>query len=505
MLPDRVSGTGVAAARRTSGASVATATGSPPRRRRPAHMRQGAVPPTVTYVAADVAAMSVALVIAHLLRFGVTAALLPGPNVPYVLVAAFAVPVWLGVLALAGCYDRRVLGMGSDEYRRVLNGGVHFLAVVALAHFLGRLVIARGYVGVLIPVALVLTLLARFGLRAWLYGQRRRGRYVHRMLLVGTPSTVIDVGEHLARSEWTGFLLVGACVPGEVASLPIGGRMVRVFGAPTDLGRAIRLCDADSVAITTESTPGELRELAGALAGTDVDLLVAPAIADVAGPRTVVREMAGLPLLHVEEPTFAGPQRVTKDAMDRVSAAVCLLVLAPVFVGVALAVKLDSRGPVFFRQTRVGRDGRRFNMVKFRTMVVDAERLQADLEGRNEADGVLFKLRTDPRVTQTGRLLRRYSIDELPQLWNVLRGQMSLVGPRPPLPAEVELYERHVNRRLLVKPGLTGLWQVSGRSDLPWDEAVRLDLYYVDHWSPTMDLAIIAKTFSAVLKGSGAY
>jgi exopolysaccharide biosynthesis polyprenyl glycosylphosphotransferase len=191
--------------------------------------------------------------------------------------------------------------------------------------------------------------------------------------------------------------------------------------------------------------------------------------------------------------------------MDRVSAAVCLLVLAPVFVGVALAVKLDSRGPVFFRQTRVGRDGRRFNMVKFRTMVVDAERLQADLEGRNEADGVLFKLRTDPRVTQTGRLLRRYSIDELPQLWNVLRGQMSLVGPRPPLPAEVELYERHVNRRLLVKPGLTGLWQVSGRSDLPWDEAVRLDLYYVDHWSPTMDLAIIAKTFSAVLKGSGAY
>jgi len=180
-------------------------------------------------------------------------------------------------------------------------------------------------------------------------------------------------------------------------------------------------------------------------------------------------------------------------------------VLAPVFLLVALAVKIDTSGPVFFRQIRVGRDGRRFAMVKFRTMVVGAERMQAGLEDRNEADGLLFKLRADPRVTRVGGLLRRYSVDELPQLFNVAAGHMSLVGPRPPLPAEVELYESHVNRRLLVKPGMTGLWQVSGRSDLPWDEAIRLDLYYVDHWSPTMDLAIIVRTFSAVVRGSGAY
>jgi exopolysaccharide biosynthesis polyprenyl glycosylphosphotransferase len=190
---------------------------------------------------------------------------------------------------------------------------------------------------------------------------------------------------------------------------------------------------------------------------------------------------------------------------DRGSAALLLLALAPVFAVVALGVKVGSPGPVFFRQTRVGRDGRRFNMVKFRTMVVDAEQRRADLKHRNEADGLLFKLRTDPRVTRTGRLLRRYSIDELPQILNVLRGEMSMVGPRPPLPDEVDLYEGHVNRRLLVKPGITGLWQVSGRSDLPWDEAVRLDLYYVDHWSPTMDITIMAKTFSAVLRGDGAY
>jgi exopolysaccharide biosynthesis polyprenyl glycosylphosphotransferase len=476
---------------------------TPPRHRRGG--KGGSVPPIVTYVAADVGAITVSLVIAHLLRFGMSAALLPGPNVPYVLIAVLAVPVWLGVLALAGCYDRRILGVGSDEYRRVLNGGVHFLAVVALAHFLGRLVIARGFVGVLIPVALVLTLLVRFGLRVWLHRQRRQGRYVHRLLLVGTPSTVVEVGQHLVRSEWSGFLLVGVCIDADLRSLQIGARSVPVVGAPADLARAIGLSGADSVAITTESMPGELRALAGRLAGTDVDLLVAPAVADVAGPRTVVRDMAGVPLLHVEEPTFTGPQRVAKEAFDRVGAVVALIVLAPVFAALALAVKLDSPGPVFFRQTRVGREGRRFNMVKFRTMVVGAERQQADLEHRNEADGLLFKLRIDPRVTRTGRLLRRYSVDELPQLLNVVRGEMSLVGPRPPLPSEVDLYEGHVNRRLLVKPGITGLWQVSGRSDLPWDEAVRLDLYYVDHWSPTMDITIMAKTFSAVLRGSGAY
>jgi exopolysaccharide biosynthesis polyprenyl glycosylphosphotransferase len=501
----RVSGMGATAAGMASRASSPVTTGESPRPAPGGSRHAGGLPSTATYVLADAGAMTVALVIAHLLRFGVSAVLLPGPNVPYVLVAALSIPVWLGVLGLAGCYDRRVLGVGSDEYRRVLNGGVHFLAVVALFHFLGRLVIARGYVGVLIPVVVVLTLLTRLALRSWLYGERRRGRYVHRLLLVGTASTAVDVGEHLARSPGFGFVLVGACVPDPVSVLRIGGREVPVLRRDLGLRACIELSAADAVAITSESGAGALRALAADLAGLPVDLLVAPAIAEVAGPRTVVREMGGLPLLHVEEPTFTGPQRVVKELFDRLGAAAALAVLSPVFAAVALAVKLDSPGPVFFHQTRVGRDGRRFDMVKFRTMVVGAERLRADLVDRNEADGLLFKLRLDPRVTRTGRVLRRYSLDELPQLVNVLRGEMSMVGPRPPLPAEVDRYERHVTRRLLVKPGITGLWQVSGRSDLSWEEAVRLDLYYVDHWSPTMDLTIIAKTFSAVLRGSGAY
>jgi exopolysaccharide biosynthesis polyprenyl glycosylphosphotransferase len=463
------------------------------------------IPPIATYVAVDVAAVSVALVIAHVLRFGLSAEVLPGPDIPYVTIAMLAVPVWLGVLTLAGSYDRRILGAGSEEYRRVLNGGIHFLAVVALAQFLLELVLARGFVGVLIPVAVVLTLSARFALRAWVYRGRRRGRFVQRIVLVGSPATVTEVGEHLRRADWSGFCVVGACVDADVASLSVGPTTVPVVGGTSEVWQAVERCGADSVAITTESAPGELLELARVVTSRGVDLLVAPAITDIAGPRTVVRSMAGLPLLHVEEPTFAGPRRVAKDVWDRVGALVGLVVLAPVFGAIALAIKLDSRGPVLFRQTRVGREGRQFEMVKFRTMVAGAERSRADLEHRNDADGVLFKLRADPRVTRVGRVLRRYSIDELPQLWNVFWGEMSMVGPRPPLPAEVDRYEHHVNRRLLVKPGITGLWQVSGRSDLSWDEAVRLDLYYVDHWSPTMDVTIMLKTFSAVIRGSGAY
>jgi exopolysaccharide biosynthesis polyprenyl glycosylphosphotransferase len=464
------------------------------------------IPEKLTYLAVDVVGVTFAAVAAHVLRFGFwLSAELPGPGIPYVVIALASIPTWLGVLALAGCYDRRVLGVGSEEFRRILNGGVHFLAVVAILHFVFGLVFARGWVGVMIPVAVVATATARYGLRRWLYHQRARGRYLHRMLLVGSPSTVVDVGEHLARVGWSGYRVVGVCVDAPVTELTIAGERVPVVGSTRDIRRGIEQCGVDSVALTDESAPRDLQDLAGATVQSGVELLVAPAITDVAGPRTVVRPVAGLALLHVEEPTFSGPQRVAKDVMDRLVAAVGLLLLSPVFVAVAVAIRSTSPGPIFFRQLRVGRGGDRFAIVKFRTMVQDAEALQHHLSNDNEADGLLFKVRADPRVTPVGRFLRRWSIDELPQLWNVLRGDMSLVGPRPPLPSEVEQYEHHVSRRLLVKPGMTGLWQVSGRSDLYWDEAIRLDLYYVDHWSPIMDIAIILRTFRAVVRGSGAY
>jgi exopolysaccharide biosynthesis polyprenyl glycosylphosphotransferase len=260
-----------------------------------------------------------------------------------------------------------------------------------------------------------------------------------------------------------------------------------------------------AVADAAALPPGGLRRLAWSLEHHGIDLVVAPGLTEVAGPRIVIRPMAGLPLLHVDQARLSGGAHLVGEAAGRVAAAAGLVVLAPVFVTVAAAVRLTSRGPALFRQTRIGRHGEPFTLCKFRTMHERAEDDRHRLIDLNETDGLLFKVRRDPRVTPVGRVLRRFSVDELPQLWNVVRGDMSLVGPRPPLPDEVARYDGDLRRRLLVKPGLTGLWQVSGRSDLSWDESVRLDLYYVENWSLTLDLLILLRTVASVLVGRGAY
>jgi exopolysaccharide biosynthesis polyprenyl glycosylphosphotransferase len=265
--------------------------------------------------------------------------------------------------------------------------------------------------------------------------------------------------------------------------------------------------NADTVAVLAcpEMDGTRLRELAWDLEKTGTEMCVASALLDVAGPRTTIRPVAGLPLLHVDHAELTGAKQVVKGVFDRISAALALVVLAPLFTVIALAIKITDGGPVFFRQTRIGKDGEPFTLWKFRTMVVDAEARKADLQRVNDGHGVLFKMRRDPRITRAGGWLRRCSLDELPQLLNVLAGTMSLVGPRPALPAEVAEYGDHMRRRLVVKPGITGLWQVSGRSDLSWDEAERLDVRYVENWSLALDLQVLWKTLSAVTRGSGAY
>jgi exopolysaccharide biosynthesis polyprenyl glycosylphosphotransferase len=249
----------------------------------------------------------------------------------------------------------------------------------------------------------------------------------------------------------------------------------------------------------------KLRHLAWELEKTGTDLCLAPALLDVAGPRTTIRPTAGLTLLHVDHPQLSGPRQILKDLFDRCAAGLALAVFAPPMLFIAVAIKLSDGGPALFKQTRVGKNGKTFQIYKFRTMVVDAEQRLAELQDRNEFDGVLFKIRRDPRITPIGARLRKWSLDELPQLFNIVLGEMSLVGPRPPLPAEAALYADHVRRRLVVRPGLTGLWQISGRSDLTWDESVRLDIRYVENWSLALDLQILWKTFSVLVRGSGAY
>jgi exopolysaccharide biosynthesis polyprenyl glycosylphosphotransferase len=282
---------------------------------------------------------------------------------------------------------------------------------------------------------------------------------------------------------------------------------VPVVGSLTSVPDAVARLGVDTVAVTASRglTSGVLKRLGWDLEGAGVDLVVAPALTDIAGPRVHVRPVSGLQLLYVEQPEFTGPTWAMKEAFDRTVAALALAVLSPLLALIAVAVRLSSPGPVVFRQVRVGRDGKTFTVYKFRTMVVDAEKHLEALWELSEGNGVLFKLRDDPRVTGVGRLLRRLSLDELPQLWNVLVGNMSLVGPRPALPTEAERYGRSTARRLLVKPGITGLWQVSGRSDLSWEDSVRLDLYYVENWSFAGDIQILWKTVSAVVRAHGAY
>jgi exopolysaccharide biosynthesis polyprenyl glycosylphosphotransferase len=417
-----------------------------------------------------------------------------------------ALPVlWCGAVALAGGYESRFIGVGSDEFRRVMNAALSLTACVAIASYALKADFARGYVAVALPSVAVFDLAARYGLRKRLHRRRSRGCCMQRVVAVGHPQAVADLIGTLRRDRYNGLSVVAACLPGRAVLDAIAG--VPVCGGLGSVSAAVGMFGADTVAVLAcpEMNGIRLRELAWELEATGTDLCVAPALMDVAGPRTTVRPVAGLPLLQVDHPELAGGKQVVKAVFDRAVAGLALIFLAPLFVVIAAAIRINDRGPMFFRQTRVGRDGQTFRLFKFRTMVVDAEQQRTRLEALNEGAGVLFKMRRDPRVTKVGVWLRRWSLDELPQLFNVLIGDMSLVGPRPALPREVARYGDHMRRRLAVKPGITGLWQVSGRSGLSWEEAFRLDLRYVDNWSLALDLQILWKTWSAVIHGHGAY
>jgi exopolysaccharide biosynthesis polyprenyl glycosylphosphotransferase len=421
---------------------------------------------------------------------------------------SLALPVlWVGAVALARAYEAPVLGLGSEEFQRVVQAFVGLTAVVGFFSYASKAEVARGYVVLALPLAVTLCLLGRYGARKRLHKLRQAGRCVHGVVAVGGEHSVIDLVTELRRERHSGMRVVGACLAaGRGDQLRLLG--VPLLGGLDDVAAAVGVCGADTVAVTScaDIDPARLRRLAWELEGTDTDLVVAPGLMEVAGPRLHIRPVTGLPLLHVEEPEFSGARRVVKGAVDRVIAGIALLLFAPLLLAIAAGIRLTSSGPAIFRQTRIGKDGLEFTMLKFRTMVVDAEARKAELTRDNErAEGLLFKIRRDPRITPIGRVLRKFSLDELPQLVNVLLGHMSLVGPRPPLPEEVALYEADVRRRLLVKPGLTGLWQISGRSDLTWDESVRLDLRYVENWSLTLDFMILWKTAFAVARSAGAY
>ena len=423
----------------------------------------------------------------------------------YLEIAAGIALAWLSAVCLSGGYQARHLGTGSEEYKRVLGATLRTFGAVALTSYIFRLELPRGLMAIALPVGATLLLVGRFLARRRIVRARVAGRCVHRVLLVGDRRRVQELAQSLAAEPAAGFVPVGACVTDLSDDTPVAPN-VPVVGGPAFTAEAAQLMGSDVVVVAGGPALGAemLRDIAWSLEGSGVDLVVSPSLTNVAGPRVNVRPVAGLPLLYVDEPRFSGGKRVVKTSLDRVGALVGLVFLAPLLLTVGLAVRLTSRGPALFRQTRIGLDGKEFRVFKFRTMYQDAEARLADLQHQNESGGLLFKIKDDPRITTVGRFLRRTSIDELPQLLNVLLGHLSLVGPRP-LPVKDSDFEGHVRRRLLVPPGITGLWQVSGRSDISWEDAVRLDLYYVENWSIGLDFLILLRTVTAITRGGGAY
>ncbi|WP_374224903.1 sugar transferase [Paenarthrobacter sp. DKR-5] len=450
---------------------------------------------------------------AHVVRFGQASdtASVTRAHAPYLLLTVALCVGWWSLLGASGSREPRILGAGAEEYKRVVSTSLWLFGLLAIVSYAFQLDLARGYIGVALPAGMVGLLAGRWILRQHLGMERVQGASTFKLLLVGGPTAVTHLVESLRRFPGAGYKPVAAYLAGLPASAMLDPELkIPVIGyepaVPTIMA-AVRQSDADAVAMTAgvHLHPEDMRHLGWELAAANIGLIVAPALTDIAGPRIHTQPVAGLPLIHVTTPTLDGGKRVAKRVFDLLASGLLILVSAPVMLMIALLVRLDSKGPVLFRQERVGVDGEPFIMYKFRSMKVGAENMLAELAARNEGSGVLFKMKRDPRVTRIGAQLRRFSLDELPQLFNVLQGAMSLVGPRPPLPAEVDAYEKHVRRRLLVKPGLTGLWQVSGRSNLSWQDSVRLDLYYVENWSMAGDILILLRTARAVVKRDGAY
>jgi exopolysaccharide biosynthesis polyprenyl glycosylphosphotransferase len=402
---------------------------------------------------------------------------------------------WLLFLWFNGSRDTNILGFGADEYKRLINATLLSFTFIAFISYIFKLEISRGFVLLVFPFGLFCLFIVRRLLRRRLLRARNQGRYLSRVLLL--HSGISDpVEARLALAQHAGFNIVHKIKTAENLKFEIQDIVSNALS---------NNCDQIMVGQSALISAAELRKLGWALEATNIDLIVAPAVTEIAGPRLKVSNVEGLPLLHLEQPDFSGASRITKRLLDLILSIVGLLMISPFLIVIALVIKLSDRGSVLYFQKRIGQNNKEFTVYKFRTMFEGSHEQRAKIMAETNKDPRLAKDPQDPRVTKPGLFLRRWSIDEIPQIINVIKGEMSLVGPRPPLAEEVNKYEKSETRRLLVKPGLTGLWQVSGRSELDWEDAVRLDLYYVENWSLTLDILIIIRTAAAVWRGEGAY
>lgn len=421
--------------------------------------------------------------------------------------AAIAVlPLWLALLYTAGAYDSHHFSSGASGLRRFFAGVAAGTVALGFISFLFNLQLSRLYVATVFALVVLLGGLARVLLlhhvrRAW-----KRGEHIQHVLIAGINDESLEVARAIARHPESGYRIAGFVDDAAVTGTEVEGLGPVVGGIDGAIGTVARQQGAGLVIISPSAVAaGTLQEVTIALEGSEIDLAIAPSLFEVVTRRVAVESIGSVPILQVAQVRLEGMRALAKRTLDIAAALALLVVLWPVMLLAAVAVRRGSLGPALLRQTRIGKDGVPFTMYKFRTMSIDANMRFGDVVTLNEAGHHFFKVREDPRVTKQGRFLRKWSIDEAPQLVNVLRGDMSFVGPRPPLPREVARYEPWHTRRLRVRPGLTGLWQVSGRANIPFNEAVRLDLFYIENWSVGLDLTIVARTVRAVLGRDGAY
>ncbi|MBJ7384735.1 MAG: sugar transferase [Mycolicibacterium sp.] len=473
---------------------------------RPVSLRRWRRRQTVWLQVSDAVVVATSILSSQHSRFG---ALSGDPALDHWFVPAVIAISWISGLAVFRTRAPRVLGVGIEEYRRVWTATMSVFLCVSIASTICNIDIAGGYLAIALPLGLSLLTLNRHLTRRFITSQRRRGRFHSRVLVVGQPRAVDRFAISLREHPGHGYALAGTCTSSDAlrhTAPDVDVTTARHRGTEGSFETLIRQYRANTVAVVSgDLNPDELRDLSWRLERLNVELMVCPGVVDIAEPRLTYRPYGGMPLIHVDKPQYHGAKKLEKRAFDVVFSILALVVTSPLLLVAAVAIKLSDQGPIFYRSERIGRDGKPFCMIKLRSMVIGADQMVASLQHLNDGNEVLFKIHRDPRVTSIGRFLRKYSIDELPQFLNVLRGDMSVVGPRPPLSSEVDSYDERVRRRLLVRPGITGLWQVSGRANLSWEESVRLDLSYVENWSMVADVAIVASTLRAVLFGNGAY
>ncbi len=432
---------------------------------------------------------------AHLIRFG-----LRMPSLEAWLLMAVFVPAW-AVISSAWRLHQFHRFSPAEEFRRLISAVSLCVVLVWTVSFWTKGFFSRAWIGLSWVISLVLVLAVRRLWHSWLGRQRVSGALSLRTLIVGTNHEAERLADLLKGSsvfQPVGFVWTGGGDP-KLDGLPRVGDVERIL-------EGSRSIDADCLFVaSTAVSADQMSAVARAARREGLELRVSANLPEVHSTRVALQPIDGVMTLALQPVHLTGAQAVVKRTFDIVVSGLSLILLSPVSLLIALVIKVDSTGPIHFRQERVGRHQRPFTLLKFRTMVADAEAMQDTLRDANEVDEPLFKIRNDPRTTRVGRFLRRWSLDELPQLWNVLRGDMSLVGPRPSLAQEVAQYEPWHLDRLEVRPGMTGLWQVSGRSALNFDDYVRLDLYYIENWSLAYDLFVMARTIPAVVRRTGSY